>query len=161
MINEEVTGKFISLQIQASRMSYELMKQELEKLLKFLEQHGGLEKTIQNHGNQVKLKDLVKKGQLEEIPIKDEDFKELKKQLNRYGVKFSTMKDYQSNQYSVFFQAKDAKIMEVAFKNALLNTEKKAERKESISKAIQKLKEMAKDTISKDRVKNKQQEQSL
>ena len=51
MINEEVTGKFISLQIQASRMSYELMKQELEKLLKFLEQHGGLEKTIQNHGN--------------------------------------------------------------------------------------------------------------
>lgn len=71
------------------------------------------------------------------------------------------MKDHQSNQYSVFFQAKDSKIMEVAFKNALLNTEKKAERKESISKAIQKLKEMAKDTISKDKVKNKQQEQSL
>lgn len=76
MINEEVIGKFISLQIQASRMSYELMKQELEKLLKFLEQHGGLEKTIQTHGNQVKLKDLVKKGQLEEIPINDEDLKE-------------------------------------------------------------------------------------
>ena len=71
------------------------------------------------------------------------------------------MKDHQTNQYSVFFQAKDAKIMEMAFKNALLNTEKKAERKESISKAIQKLKEMAKDTISKDKVKNKQQEQSL
>ena len=105
--------------------------------------------------------DMVKKGQLEEIPVEEAELKELKKELNQYGVKFSVMKDKESGKYSVFFQAKDMKIMDKAFKHALSESEKKTERKESIHKNIEKFKEMAKNTVSKDKVKNKQKEQSL
>lgn len=76
------------------------------------------------------------------------------KELIRYGVKFSVMKDKENRKYSVFFQAKDMKVMEKAFKHAL----SESERKESIHKNIEKFKEMAKNTVSKDKVKNKQKE---
>ena len=104
---------------------------------------------------------MVKKGQLEEIPVEETELKELKKELNRYGVKFSVMKDKESGKYSVFFQAKDMKVMDKAFKHALSESEKKMERKESIHKNIEKFKEMAKNSVSKDKIKNKQKEQSL
>ena len=54
------------------------------------------------------------------------------------------MKDKESGKYSVFFQAKDMKVMDKAFKHALSESEKKMERKESIHKNIEKFKEMAK-----------------
>ena len=104
---------------------------------------------------------MAKKGQLEEIPVEEAELKELKKELNKYGVKFSVMKDKETGKYSVFFQAKDMKMMEKAFKNALARSERKTERKESVRKNIEKFKEMAKNTVSKDKVKNKQKEQSL
>ena len=104
---------------------------------------------------------LLEKGQLEEIPVEEAELKELKKELNRYGVKFSVMKDKESGKYSVFFQAKDMKVMDKAFKHALSESEKKTERKESIHKNIEKFKEMAKNSVPKDKVKNKQKEQSL
>ena len=71
------------------------------------------------------------------------------------------MKDKVTGQYPVFFQAKDMKVMDKAFRNALATLEKKAERKESIRKNIEKFKEMMKNTVYKDKVKNKQKEQSL
>ncbi|WP_177336011.1 PcfB family protein, partial [Klebsiella quasipneumoniae] len=87
--------------------------------------------------------------------------KELKKELNKHGVKFSVMKDKETGTHSVFFQAKDTKVMNKAFQNVLSNIEKKEKNKESIHKNIKKFKELAKNTISKDKVKNKQKEQSL
>ena len=51
--------------------------------------------------------------------------------------------------------------MNKAFQNVLSNIEKKEKNKESIHKNIKKFKELAKNTISKDKVKNKQKEQSL
>lgn len=71
------------------------------------------------------------------------------------------MRDKESGVHSVFFQAKDTKVMDQAFKNVLSNIEKKEKTKESIHKNIEKFKEMAKNSISKDKVKNKQKEQSL
>ncbi len=161
MINEEIARKTLSMEVQAAKVTARILLNLLKKLIKEAEKLGGLEKLVNSKGNEVKLKDMVKKGQLEEIPVEETDLKELKKELNRYGVKFSVMKDKESGKYTVFFQAKDVKIMEKAFKNALKNTEKKTERKESIRKNIEKFKEMAKNTVSKDKVKNKQKEQSL
>lgn len=43
--------------------------------------------------NSRKLKDMVKKGQLENIDLQKGEVKELKNQLNRYGVNFSVMKN--------------------------------------------------------------------
>ncbi|HEP3677779.1 TPA: PcfB family protein [Streptococcus pyogenes] len=161
MINEEIARKTLNMEVKAGKVTAKLLLTLLKKLMKEAEKLGGLEKLVNANGNEVKLKDMVKKGQLEEIPVEETELKELKKELNRYGVKFSVMKDKESGKYSVFFQAKDMKVMDKAFKHALSESEKKTERKESIHKNIEKFKEMAKNTVSKDKVKNKQKEQSL
>ncbi|HFH7083636.1 TPA: PcfB family protein [Streptococcus agalactiae] len=161
MINEEIARKTLNMEVKAAKVTAKLLLTLLKKLMKEAEKLGGLEKLVNANGNEVKLKDMVKKGQLEEIPVEEAELKELKKELNRYGVKFSVMKDKESGKYSVFFQAKDMKVMDKAFKHALAQSEKKTERKESIHKNIEKFKEMAKNTVSKDKVKNKQKEQSL
>lgn len=165
MINEEIARKTLNMEVKAAKVTGKLILNLLKKLMKEAEKLGGLEKLVNANGNEVKLKDMVKKGQLEEIPVEEAELKELKKELkkelNRYGVKFSVMKDKESGKYSVFFQAKDMKVMDKAFKHALAESEKKTERKESIHKNIEKFKEMAKNTVSKDKVKNKQKEQSL
>ena len=149
------------MEVKAAKVTGKLLLNLLKKLMKEAEKLGGLEKLVNANGNEVKLKDMVKKGQLEEIPVEESELKELKKELNRYGVKFSVMKDKESGKYSVFFQAKDMKVMDKAFKHALSASEKKTERKESIHKNLEKFKEMAKNSVSKDKVKNKQKEQSL
>ena len=161
MINEEIARKTLNMEVRAVKVTGKLVWDLLKKLMKEAEKLGGLEKLVNANGNEVKLKDMVKKGQLEEIPVEEAELKELKKELNRYGVKFSVMKDKESGKYSVFFQAKDMKVMDKAFKHALSESERKTERKESIHKNIEKFKEMAKNSLSKDKVKNKQKEQSL
>ena len=161
MINEEIARKTLNMEMRASKVTGQIIVDLIRKLLKESEKIGGLEKLVGSKGNEVKLKDMVKKGQLEEIPVEETELKELKKELNRYGVKFSVMKDKESGKYSVFFQAKDMKVMDKAFKHALSESEKKTERKESIHKNIEKFKEMAKNSVSKDKIKNKQKEQSL
>ena len=161
MINEEFARKTLNMEVRAGKVTGKILLDLIRKLLKESEKIGGLEKLVGSKGNEVKLKDMVKKGQLEEIPVEETELKELKKELNRYGVKFSVMKDKESGKYSVFFQAKDMKVMDKAFKHALSESEKKTERKESIHKNIEKFKEMAKNSVSKDKIKNKQKEQSL
>ena len=149
------------MEVRAGKVTGKILLDLIRKLLKESEKIGGLEKLVGSKGNEVKLKDMVKKGQLEEIPVEETELKGLKKELNRYGVKFSVMKDKESGKYSVFFQAKDMKVMDKAFKHALSESEKKTERKESIHKNIEKFREMAKNSVSKDKIKNKQKEQSL
>ena len=161
MINEEVSDKTLNLEIKAAKITAKLIIQQIKKLLKEAKKFGGMEKFVSEKGNEVKLKDLVQKGQLEEIAIREEELKRLKKELNKYGVKFSVMKDKKTKQYSLFFQAKDVKIMDKAFKKVLADLEKKTERKESIHKNLEKFKEMVKNIIFKDKIKNKQKEQSL
>nr|WP_298050937.1 PcfB family protein [uncultured Lachnoanaerobaculum sp.] len=161
MINEEVSSKAINLEVRLAKATAKELLKILKKLLQQAEKLGGFDKLINAEGSQVKLKDMVKKGQLEELNVKDEELKELKKELNKHGVKFSVMKDKETGTHSVFFQAKDTKVMNKAFQNVLSSIEKKEKTKESIHKNIEKFKEMAKDTITKDKVKNKQKEQSL
>ena len=161
MINEEIANKVVSIEINVLKATYQEILNNINKLHHQSKQHRSLGKLVKAEGNEVKLKDMVKKGQLEEIPVEEAELKELKKELNRYGVKFSVMKDKETGKFSVFFQAKDIKVMDKAFKHALSESEKKTERKESIHKNIEKFKEMAKNSVSKDKVKNKQKEQSL
>lgn len=161
MINEEISNRVVNIEVNVLKATYQEILSQVKKLQQRSKQHGGLDKLIKAEGNEVKLKDMVKKGQLEEINVKDGELKELKKELNKHGVKFSVMKDKETGTHSVFFQAKDTKVMNKAFQNVLSNIDKKEKNKESIHKNIEKFKEMAKNTISKDKVKNKQKEQSL
>ena len=133
MINEEVSDKTLNLEIKAAKITAELIVQQIKKLLKEAEKSGGMEKFVDSKGNEVKLKNLVQKGQLEEIAIGEMELKRLKKELNKYGIN----------------------------KKVLADLEKKTERKESIHKNLEKFKELVKNTIFKDKIKNKQKEQSL
>ena len=161
MINEEISNRVVNIEVNVLKATYQEILSQVKKLQQRSKQHGGLDKLIKTEGNEVKLKDMVKKGQLEEINVKDGELKELKKELNKHGVKFSVMKDKETGTHSVFFQAKDTKVMNKAFQNVLSNIEKKEKNKESIHKNIEKFKEMAKNSVSKDKIKNKQKEQSL
>ena len=161
MINEEISNRVVNIEVNVLKATYQEILSQVKKLQQRSKQHGGLDKLIKAEGSEVKLKDMVEKGQLEEINVKDGELKELKKELNKHGVKFSVMKDKERGTHSVFFQAKDTKVMNKAFQNVLSNIDKKEKNKESIHKNIEKFKELAKNTISKDKVKNKQKEQSL
>ncbi|MEH0835991.1 PcfB family protein [Enterococcus faecalis] len=161
MINEEISNRVVNIEVNVLKATCQEIVSQVKKLQQRSKQHGGLDKLIKAEGNEVKLKDMVKKGQLEEINVKDGELKELKKELNKHGVKFSVMKDKETGIHSVFFQAKDTKVLNKAFQNVLSKIEKKEKNKESIHKNIEKFKELAKNTISKDKVKNKQKEQSL
>lgn len=162
MINEEITNKTLSIAVGEGKNLLKAIKNAINKLLGIIDEKGkSLEEYVKEHGSEVKLKDLVKKGQLEEVQVKDAELKQLRKELNRCGVKFSVMKDKETGNHSVFFQARDLRVMENAFKRTLATINKKGKDKPSIIKQIKKFREMANNTISRDKVKNKHKEQSL
>ncbi len=161
MINEEVSNRTLGIQVKAGEKLMNEIINTLKKLQAESQKRGSLEEYLKQEGNEIKLKDLAKKGQLEEIAVKEPELKELKKELIKYGVKFSVMRDKETQNYNVFFQAKDTKIMDLAFNHALKIAEKKHDRKQSIHKQINIFKEKIKDAPTQDRVKNKQKEQSL
>ena len=105
----------------------------------------------------MKMKDLYKKGQLENISIDQSDLKDLKKELNKLGISFSVMKNKETQNYEIFFQAKDIKVMEYAFKQVIAKENKKE--KESILKQIKKYKDLSKNKDNtKEKVKRKVKE---
>lgn len=79
MINEEISRKTLNMEINAGKATGKVLLNLLRKLMKEAEKLGGLEKLVNANGNEVKLKDIVKKGQLEEIPVEEAELKELKK----------------------------------------------------------------------------------
>ena len=161
MINEEISNKTVSIQVRASeKLMYQVLK-TLKKMQKKSKEVGGMEQYLKQKGSEIKLKDLVKKGQLEEIQVKEPELKELRKELNKHGVKFSILRDKETGNYNVFFQAKDTKIMDIAFSKALQKAEQKHDKKQSVKKQINQFKEKIKETVTNDKVKNKHKEQSL
>ena len=163
MINEEISNRAINMEVRVSKLVLSEVIKVFKKINLEAEKQG---KKLSNYldekvkSSSVPLKDLVKKGQLESITLKDKDFKELKKELNKYGVKFSVMRDKKSNEYSLFFQSKDTVVIDKAFKNAILKVERKEARKESTLEVINKFKEKSKKLIN-DKVRNKNMEKSL
>ena len=163
MVNEEISNRAINMEVRVSKLVLSEVVKVFKKINLEAEKQG---KKLSNYldekvkSSSVPLKDLVKKGQLESITLKDKDFKELKKELNKYGVKFSVMRDKKSNEYSLFFQSKDTVVIDKAFKNAILKVERKEARKESTLEVINKFKEKSKKLIN-DKVRNKSMEKSL
>ncbi|HHK2121022.1 TPA: PcfB family protein [Streptococcus pneumoniae] len=160
MINEEISKEagqaaqtIISYTIKATKESINLEKEIRKKMNETLEKANGNLKSLM--GDEMKIKDLYKKGQLENISIDQIDLKDLKKELNKLGVSFSVMKNKESKNkesknYEIFFQAKGIKVMEYAFKQVIAKENKKE--KESILKQIKKYKDLSK---NKDKTKEK------
>lgn len=153
MINEEISKEagqaaqtVISYTIKAAKESINLDKEIRKKMNETLEKANGNLKSLM--GYEMKIKDLYKKGQLENISIDQSNLKDLKKELNKLGVSFSVMKNKETQNYEIFFQSKDIKVMEYAFKQVIF----KENKKESILKQIKKYKDLSK---NKDKTKEK------
>ena len=107
------------------------------------------------------VKDLVKKGKVETLELNDVDLKNLKRELKKSGVKFSIKKDLITGNKIVFFQAKEEKVMEQAFKDTVSKFAGKNKKRESVMDKLNHFKEKVRNAPQKDKIKEKHHEQSL
>lgn len=163
MQNDDINSRTIAIVKKASIVTAKQVINLMKKILEInkhktqIEQSSPLEKF-----KKVKVKDLVKKGKVETLELNDIDLKALKKELKRYGVKFSIKKDLENGNNIIFFQAKDIKVMEQAFKKTVQKfTKDKSRKRKSVIERLNNFKDKVKDTIDRDKVKHKHQEQSL
>ncbi|MSS78726.1 PcfB family protein [Anaerococcus sp. WCA-380-WT-2B] len=163
MQNDDINSRTIAIVKKASIVTAKQVINLMKKILEInkhktqIEQSRPLEKL-----KKVKVKDLVKKGKVETLELNDIDLKALKKELKRYGVKFSIKKDLENGNNIIFFQAKDTKVMEQAFKKTVQKfTKDKSRKRKSVIERLNNFKDKVKDTIDRDKVKHKHQEQSL
>lgn len=163
MQNDDINSRTIAIVKKASIVT---AKQVINLMKKILEINKHKAQTEQSRSlekfKKVKVKDLVKKGKVETLELNDIDLKALKKELKRYGVKFSIKKDLENGNNIIFFQAKDIKVMEQAFKKTVQKfTKDKSRKRKSVIERLNNFKDKVKDTIDRDKVKHKHQEQSL
>ncbi len=118
MINEEISKEagqvaqtIITYTIKAAKESINLDKEIRKKMNDTLKKANGNLKSLME--DEMKIKDLYKKGQIENISIDQSNLKDLKNELNKFGVSFSVMKNKESKNYEVFFQAKDIKVLDL------------------------------------------------
>ena len=161
MINEEVTGKTIAIVRKGSITSTKAILKLMKKLLEESVKKGKSFKEFVDDKTPTSVKDLVKKGKVETLELNDVDFKNLKKTLKKDGVKFSIKKDLTNGNNIIFFQAKDEKVMQQAFKNAVEKFAQKGKKRESVIDKLNHFKEKVKNSPQKDKIKEKHQEQSL
>ncbi len=82
MINEDVSKLCLNLELRIVKARSKAILYALKKVHMQLEEQDSLKNLIKNNGEKLKLIDIVKKGQFEEINLKDTDLKALTKILN-------------------------------------------------------------------------------
>lgn len=163
MQNDDINSRTIAIVKKAGIVTAKQVINLMKKILEINKHKTQTEKLRPlEKFKKVKVKDLVKKGKVETLELNDIDLKALKKELKRYGVKFSVKKDLENGNNIIFFQAKDIKVMEQAFKKTVQKfTKDKSRKRKSVIERLNNFKNKVKDTIDKDKVKHKHQEQSL
>lgn len=161
MVNEEVTRQVIAIAKKGNITSAKAILKLMQMLMKEAAKKGKTMKEYIQEKKPVTVKDLVKKGKVETLELNDVDLKNLKRELNKSGVKFSIKKDLTTGNKIVFFQAKDEKVMEQAFKEAVAKFAGKDKKKESVIDKLNHFREKVKNTPQKDKIKEKHKEQSL
>ena len=90
MINEDISNKLVNLEIRMGKATAKELIKVMRKLFECCREKGEtLTEFLDDkvRGNSMPLKDLVKRGGVDNITLKENDFKEIKKELNKYGVK--------------------------------------------------------------------------
>ena len=156
-----MAGKVIAIAKKGNITTGKAIIKVMQKLLKASVEKGKSLKELVDEKKPTSVKDLVKKGKVETLELNDVDSQNLKKTLKKDGVKFSIKKDLTNGNNIIFFQAKDEKVMQQAFKNAVAKFTKKDKKRESVIDRLNHYKEKIKTQPQKDKVKQKKQEQSL
>ena len=107
MVNEETTRQVIAIVKKGNIKSAKTILKLMQTIMKQAAKKGKTVKEYIQEKKPVTVKDLVKKGKVETLELNDVDSKNLKRELNRHGVKFSIKKDLTTGNNIIFFQAKD------------------------------------------------------
>lgn len=146
-MQEEVNEKTISLCIKGGKITAQILKAALIKLLaemdkKKKQQRKGEKSQCKKTGRQ-SIKSLQKSGaQITNIVVTDNNIKSFDRVARKYGIDYSLKKVEQEgkSEYLVFFKAKDVDVMTAAFKEYTSETLKKQKR-ESVRQKLEKVKE--------------------
>jgi len=145
-VQEEVNEKTISLCIKGGKITAQILKAALIKLLaemdKKKQQRRGEKGQCKKIGKQ-SIKSLQKSGaQITNIVVTDNNIKSFDRVARKYGIDYSLKKVEQEgkSEYLVFFKAKDVDVMTAAFKEYTSETLKKQKR-ESVRQKLEKVKE--------------------
>lgn len=146
-MQEEVNEKTISLCIKGGKITAQILKVALIKLLaemdKKKKQRGKGEKSQCKKTGRQSIKSLQKSGaQITNIVVTDNNIKSFDRVARKYGIDYSLKKVEQEGktEYLVFFKAKDVDVMTAAFKEYTSETLKKQKR-ESVRQKLEKVKE--------------------
>lgn len=144
-MQEEVTEKTIALCIKGRKITAQILKAALLKLLSKMEkkkqQSKGEKSQCEKSGKQ-SIKSLQKSGaQITNIVVTDNNIKSFDRVARKYGIDYSLKKVEQDGktEYMVFFKAKDVDVMTAAFKEYTSETLKKQKR-ESVRQKLEKVK---------------------
>lgn len=164
-MQDYVNDKTICISIKGGRISAEILRKALVKVVHMLEKEhaksvaGKKEKIPQ--GKQT-LKDLTKqKDKLANIQITNKNIGSFDRVARKYDIDYALKKDRSVRPpiYYVFFKAKDVDVMTAAFKEYTNRTAKKKARP-SVCQKLAKAMQVVKDAINQQRAKHKHQEHS-
>lgn len=158
-MQDEVNEKVVALSIKGSKLTAEMLQKAMKALLAKGKQQIGK----QPHGKQT-LRQLMKQNTgVSNIEITDGNIKAFESTAKKYGIDYALKKDTteQPPRYLVFFKGRDADVLTAAFKefSAKKLTQ---EQRPSIRKVLAAFRDKAKQlNASRQRTKNKVQEESL
>ena len=145
-MQEEVNEKTISLCIKGGKITAQILKAALIKLLAEMgkkKQRGKGEKSQCKKTGRQSIKSLQKSGaQITNIVVTDNNIKSFDRVARKYGVDYSLKKAEKEGktEYLVFFKAKDVDVMTAAFKE-YTGVSLKKEQRQSIRKKLEQAKE--------------------
>ena len=150
MLSDTISNKSLTFTFKATEITYDVIISMLDKLLQ--------DKTKEKRGKQ-SIKDLRKKGNLQVIDVTDETLKKLQKQMRKFNIDYSILKNKtEEKQYTLFFRSYDAELLNKAMESFLKGNFKE---RESIAEKIKRVTQknnLEKNTQEKDKTKIKREE---
>ena len=160
-MQDEVNEKVVALSIKGSKLTAEMLQKAMKEVLSQVKKE--VDKQAIPHGKQ-SLRQLMKQGAgVSNIEITDGNIKAFENTAKKYGIDYALKKDATETppRYLVFFKGRDADVLTAAFKefSARKLTQ---EQRPSIRKVLAAFRDKAKQlNASRQKVKNKVQEESL
>jgi hypothetical protein len=113
-VNEKVVALAINTGKKSARLTENVLKHAIRKFLKEIHESGSGIK----HGRQTVSELMRQNTGLTNLEITDENIKSFQKIAGKYNIDFALKKDMNRDppRYLVFFKARDADVMEMAFK---------------------------------------------
>lgn len=166
-MQEQVNEKTIALQVNTARMTGRTLERLIAAYLRYRRDQRlryPVVKQDKRHGGKTTLEQLSQKYDgLKSIEITENNIKSFEKTAKKYKLEYALKKDMKASPptYFVFFKGKDLDVIDFAFREYLKESLEKADgHQQSIRDSLNRMKEKI-SKLRRNRVKSKNQEQSL